>query len=88
MVNISSPPPVNRSTVGRRSSTKSSEVEKHTDERRAAPKPKPVLERRQHSDRRERQGSGRSLYDLRSGRDRRKNRPGNPDSPPTIDTEA
>lgn len=50
-----------------------SEVETHTDERRAAAKTLPVVERRKGRDRRNRRDKdGRLIYDMRSGRGRRK----------------
>ena len=48
-------------------------VDTHTDERRAAAKTVPPLERRRRQDRRNRRGKdGRAVYDMRSGRGRRK----------------
>lgn len=50
-----------------------SEVETHTDERRAAAKTVPPVERRKGRDRRHRRDKdGRLVYDMRSGRGRRK----------------
>lgn len=49
------------------------EVETHTDERRAAAKSQPIVERRKGRDRRNRRDKdGRLIYDMRSGRGRRK----------------
>lgn len=49
------------------------EVESHTDERRAAAKPQPSTDRRKGRDRRDRRDKeGRLIYDMRSGRGRRR----------------
>ncbi len=69
MVNIGNMPPVTPATSGVKKRV--SEVETHTDERRAVPHPKPLIERRKQSDRR-RQQNQRSLYDMRGNRGRRK----------------
>ncbi len=48
-------------------------VESHTDERRAAAKSHPYVDRRKRQDRRNRRDkNGRLVYDMRSGRGRRK----------------
>lgn len=60
------------------------EVESHTDERRAAPKPQPVVERRKGRDRRQKRDKyGRPIYDMRSGRGRRRS----DHIPPSIDVD-
>ena len=39
---------------------------------------RPFVERRKNNDRRQNRRSNRGLYDMRSGKDRRKNNPGKP----------
>lgn len=69
MVNISDKPPV--TPVTQTVKTRVSQVETHTDERRANPQPKPLVERRKQPDRRRNQ-SKRPVYDMRTNRGRRK----------------
>lgn len=69
MVHIYDKPPV--TPVTRTLKTQVSEVEPHSDERRANPRPKPFIERRKQPDRR-RNPSNRAMYDMRNSRGRRK----------------
>ena len=69
MVNISNTPPVTPTVPKTRD--KVAEVEPHSDERRATPRPKPLVERRKQPDRRRGQQQ-RPVYDMRASRGRRK----------------